>query len=600
MVVGNRCIAVLLALALPLAAGARDLSASYFAPENSLIYKAVFPDGTAREFERVISASDFALRSTGGWSGKVTGDANVVIEGPGNDGAIETWTYERGRLVGYAKGGERWSCAYPQPRPAPPSPYEPLAIVEYENAAEGAEEYEKREMAGKWSGTGRLDFPYANPNLSGCLYCELALLALMLLLVRGRRCKVAGSLLFALFAALMLMTGSRGAMLGLLLGLGVFGLSRFRELVGSKAFWAAAVVGVAVVAGYVLLFRTGDMTRGFSGDGGLDWSNALRVDMWKAAPRMMADAPGGWGLDGSGRAYMSWYMPMAYVCFPGSLMNNHLTLMVESGWWVRWLYLFAVCAVLVGGVALLRRRRNPLTLAVAAAYLAMAWFNPVYGHWGLWVIPLVSLFALRGLIAGSWRAKSTVFSALVSGVVAFVACAGIFALGRLSSRGADEVPVTVRGGGLLVNGDAPRVWVVDDGRGTLGGVLASRDVREYYAEEKTAPAMGLVRDIEDLPDEPIDRLVLAGKAGNDWLLRLSENAKARERLPKSVVFLSPPFNPSEVPPAVVASCRPVLVVGEFAAKFREEYGGKLPGWVQVVPGLEKYLMGWPEIAVGVR
>lgn len=595
----DRLIAVLFALALPLAAGAEDFSASYFAPLNSQIFKAVFPDGTAREFERDISATGFRLRSVGGWSGSVSGDANVVISGPGKDGGVETWRYERGRVVGYSGSEGNRSCAYSKPRSAPPCPYEPLAIVEYENARDEAEEYSRREMSGKWSGTGRLAFPYINPNQSGCLYCELALLSLLFVLCDDRKLRSAGVLMFAVFAALTLLTGSRGSLLGLLLGVTVFGSSRFRELAGSRVFWITAAVGLIVLGGYLYWHGAGQMTRGFTARGGLDWSNALRVDMWKAAPRMMVDAPGGWGFCGAGRAFMSWYMPTSVVCLPGSLMNDHLTLMAECGWVVRWLYLFALSAVLAAGVWLVLRRREPLMLAVVSAFLAMAWFNPVYGEWGLWVVPLISLLAL-GRIRLRRRIQALSSSVAVCAGLASSACAGIYVYGRSSERNADEVPVRAVAGRVMVNGDDPRIWVVDDGRGTLGGIFVAKDLRDFYTEVKSAPAMGLVTDIADLPAVGVDRLVLAGKAANDWLLRLSEDEAARRHLPKSVVFLSPPFNPSEVPSAVVALCHPQLVVGEFAAKFRGEYGKTLPDWVMVVPGLEKYMMGWPELAAGGR
>lgn len=595
----DRLVTVLFALVLPLAAGAEDFSASYFAPENQQIFKAVFPDGSAREFERDLSAAGFQLRSVGGWSGRVSGDANVVISGPGKGGVVETWRYERGRAVGYSVGEWKWNCEYSKPRVAPPCPYEPLAIVEYENARDEAEEYSRREMSGKWSGTGRLAFPYVNPNQSGCLYCELALLSLLLVFCGDRKLKSAGVPMFAVFTALTLLTGSRGSLIGLFLGVAVIGSVRFRALVRSRAFWIAAVFGLMLLGGYLYWRGAGEMSRGFTAGGGLDWSNALRVDMWKAAPRMMVDAPDGWGFCGAGRAFMSWYMPTSVVCLPGSLMNDHLTLMAECGWFLRWMYLFALSAVLAAGVLLILRRHDPSTLAVVSAYLAMAWFNPVYGEWGLWIVPLVSLLALRR-VGFPRRLRSTLALAAVCAVAAFSACIGIYAYGRISDRRADEVPVRAVAGRVMVNGDDPRIWVVDDGRGTLGGIFVAKDLRDFYTEAKSAPAMGLVTDIADLPAVGVDRLVLAGKAANDWLLRLSEDESARGHLPKSVIFLSPPFNPSEVPSAVVALCHPSLVVGEFAAKFRDEYSNPIPDWVMVVPGLEKYMSGWPELAVGGR
>jgi hypothetical protein len=109
--------------------------------------------------------------------------------------------------------------------------------------------------------------------------------------------------------------------------------------------------------------------------------------------------------------------------------------------------------------------------------------------------------------------------------------------------------------------------------------------------------IGYVRDVKDLPKSGIDRLVLPGKAANDWLLMLSEDAKARECLPRSVLFLNPPFSPSEVPQGVVAMCNPMLLVGEFAARYNQEYSSPLPR-VKIVAGSEKYMVGWMSYATG--
>ena len=128
-------------------------------------------------------------------------------------------------------------------------------------------------------------------------------------------------------------------------------------------------------------------------------------------------------------------------------------------------------------------------------------------------------------------------------------------------------------------------------------MLVGREIREFYALSPHAPSVGYVRSIDDLPEKGVERLVLPGKSGNDWLLRLSEDERMRSRLPKSVLFVSPPFSPSEVPEGVVALCNPTVVVGEFAARYNDEY--RTPRkWVRIVPGMEKYVMRWMALAVG--
>lgn len=587
---------VLCALATSFVAGAQDLAASYFAPENQLIFKAVFPDGTVREFERQNASDGLLLRSVGGWSGTVSPEGMAELRGAGADGACQSWTYDRGRLTRMSVGGTVKTWGYDAPRVAPPCPYEPLAVLEYENAARDAKEYSRQELSGKWSGTGRLAFPYVNPNHSGCLYVGLALLALLLSMSSSCWARAAGYAMFVGFAVLVLLTQSRGSLLGLGTGAAVFIMPRIGSVIRSRRFWAAVAVLAVVLAAWFCVFGQGMWSRGFSG-GALDWSNAVRVDMWMAAPRMMADAPGGWGFCGAGHAFMGWYMPSSAYCLTGSLMNDHLTLMTDHGWCFRWMYLFVVFCLFGAGWLALRVRGNAVPLSVFSAYAVMIWFNPALDEPGLSAIPVIatclSLPAVRRI-----RKRPAVKFLCSASLASAVVCGSIFVMGSNSPRRGDQVAVYADGNRVLINGKNPEIWVVDDGRGALGGVLVARDIRDFYLSQPSVPSMGLVRSIDDLPERGISRLVLAGKAANDWLLKLSEDESYRRYLPKSVVFVSPPFNPSEVPSAVVALCRPVLVVGEFAALFRDEYSGSLPPWVKVIPGMEKYIMQWPGYALG--
>ena len=68
--------------------------------------------------------------------------------------------------------------------------------------------------------------------------------------------------------------------------------------------------------------------------------------MAKAAPRMIADAPGGWSSFGIGRAFTYWYQPIGMVLMSGSLINSHLTLLAGFGIAGRFFYLFSLFVVL--------------------------------------------------------------------------------------------------------------------------------------------------------------------------------------------------------------------------------------------------------------
>src|SRR5690606_25281879 len=71
-----------------------------------------------------------------------------------------------------------------------------------------------------------------------------------------------------------------------------------------------------------------------------DRSITNRLVIWKQARRMMVDAPGGLGIRNSGNAYGQWYQPLDQHELYRTLVNSHLTWLVEVGWPLRFLYVF--------------------------------------------------------------------------------------------------------------------------------------------------------------------------------------------------------------------------------------------------------------------
>ncbi len=232
-------------------------------------------------------------------------------------------------------------------------------------------------------------------------------------------------------------------------------------------------------------------------------------------------------------------------------------------------------------------RRNPLPAALWLVLGISAWFNPVSHRWTLWIIPAAASVVV--LVCPFWRRCRLVLAAAVGCVLlSLLGVLGLRYMGHFKPKG--YVPVSFDGRRVTVNGPHPKIWIVDDG--TLGGGLTGKDMREYYTYIRNAPAVGYVRSVADLP-ESVDRLVLAGHAGSEWLTRLSDDETARNHLPKSVLFFSPPFSPSQVPEGVRVLCRPRIVVGEFAARYDPEYSSPAD-WVTIVSGMEKYILRWME------
>jgi hypothetical protein len=257
----------------------------------------------------------------------------------------------------------------------------------------------------------------------------------------------------------------------------------------------------------------------------------------------------------------------------------------------------ALILMLAGTGPLLMKTKNTGSTAAMAGmtvFAVMACFNPVFTEWGLWLVPAVALLCVLPVFR---RRKVLTVVVPASAALAVAVLAALAYWGTQTGREKRWVPVKVEGRRVKVNGDNPRIWVVDDGRGALGGQLVGKDIRSFYQSLPGAPAMGYVADIADLPANGVRRLVLAGSAGTDWLVKLSEDESARNNLPKSVVFVSPPFMPSEIPEGVRALCNPTVVVGEFAARYHDEYRLK-QNMVNIIPSMEKYILMWPQYVIG--
>lgn len=576
-------------LAASAAAGTGDVFSAYFAPANNLIFKSVWPGGGVREFECDLARPGH-LRSADGWSAQMTRGGIVDVFSPEGGESRTTFRFDKGRLICFERNGEVVDCAYETPRKPPEGVFPPL-LVSHEAVKDASREYAYNELLHKWDGSGRLAFPLVNPNQNGVIYAELLLLFIAAVTWVRRKTLRGGFAILALASAVCLvLTMSRGAWLGAAAGVANLAVFSCRGFWRSRLFWAGVAAVAAALAVWVVCFGWGQVTRGFDGVQ-MNWTNAIRLEIWSRAPRMMVDAPRGWGGYSPGAAYVDWYQPLNIFALTPTLINDHLTRLVAFSWAGRFAYLFGLFAVFALSVATAIFKRNPLPLAMWLALAIPAWFNPVSHRWAMWVMPVAASTAFAG--GPLWRRRGLLAKGIAVGIaVAVLATCGLYMLGRSQPKG--YVPIRYDGRRVEVNGTGARTWVVDDG--TLGGGLLGKDVREFYSHVRDASPVGFVHSIEDIPMS-VDRLVLAGQAGADWLMRLSEDESARDNLPKSVLFISPPFSPSQVPEGVRALCSPRIVVGEFAALFDEEYANP-PRWVIVVPGMERYILRWMEYVMG--
>ena len=581
------------------------VASAYLAPENMFLFRMRYPDGSYREFDRDY-ATPAVLRGGDGWRGRISGDRIRVKTGPHVKGGPAEFVFEKGRLVAFAQGDCKYEFPYDSPREAtggvPPYYFGDEGRASTEGAAKAKKPKMDRQvakvLAGKWKKSGRLDWPFQNPNENGFLYASIAMLSLCFFFARSKAFWAVGGVVFLAACVPLIMTASRGAFLALAIGLVPIAALKFRQLVKSKMFWIIAALVVTLASGWFLTHNSGLLTRGFKGKS--TWSNQVRLEMWKAAPQMIAEAPGGWYFAHVGRAYMDWYSPLETVSMPGSLMNEHLTRIVAYNWLGRFGYLFGWFF----GIGLLAvfayKTKNAVACGMWLMYAVASWFNPVLTNWMLWIVPAVAVVVC--LCERPWRGVSWRVYAILAGALSVLVVCSLAVIYWVGS-GTPERGYRVHADNnqVCVKNDNPSIWIVDDER-ALGGVMACKDIRGYYAYRPEAPAIGYVRRVKDLPKTKIRRLVLAGKAGAQWLEAFGkrvelEHEEALKCLPDELVFITPTISPSEVPPPYLQACKVRFVIGEFTARYDEEYKTP-PDWVTIVPSMELYITGWMEYAVG--
>ena len=564
---------------------------AYFAPMSSFgFWRMRMPDGVIREFYQPATWTGGAICSADGWTGKLRGKGVTVIKGPKEQKPRLEWVFENGTLRLVAVDGVGYGLDYSQP-----VVYEGEKLV---SLWPKRKELSKKDVRVKstWNRrkSKRLFAWFSSPNKSGAFFCFLSLAALG---VAWQMRRIWLRVLFGAVgcgcAVLMLLTGSRGAVLAYAAGLAVSTCAvaiarqvRVRRLL-SVGFGLLLLLGLV----FAFLLQGG----GIRARGAARHSDRTRSALFLAAPRMFLDAPGGWGSRyvHVGAAYTNWYQPPAskdrQVRF--NLISDHLTRLVMYGWARGWAYVFAWSALLLTLFLLACRGLSLVPLAVWTAFAVVPFFNLIYGE-GIWVVPACSLLLL---IPGKpWRQIRALAAGVASGVVfSSLLVAGIVLLAFVLPR--EKPTIHKDGPRLMIGGSKPEHWIVDDNE-SLGGISTGQDICRHFRMNPSSPSIGYVQSVADLPQNgSVRHLTLAGEQGRNYLKRAA-TAEFKSPLPKSIRFLSPTFPPSAIPDALRERVAIAVVIGEFAARYNREYAEK-PRWVSVVKGAEVYLPRWVEYAV---
>lgn len=554
----------------------------YFAPmEGAMYFRLYDPSYGIVEFERVHGGD--TLAAPGGWRGRAwKGGRSICVMPPvsGDQPPVE-YHFDNGRPH-LLKVGDR-----------------PVRVeiedgaVEYSGPVPEMWKTEKGTgdddpLKGKW--IGRFSPFYRNPNRAGFLLASVSLVFLALLLRPPKRFRyvvvIGAGLLALVFLKMVLMTGSRGALLAFAAGVGVLSIICINEMRGRVRpvlFACLAMVGVVAVVAAIL---SGKLSAWVADPG-----NQLRFQILAAVPGMMVDAPWGWNILSPGFAYKLWYQDISSPHVTWTLVSGHLTTLVGMGWIGRFFWLFGWTSAIAVFFRLAWKGASALPCALWLAFSVAASFNPLLSSWTLWIIPVLSICtfvftAKWNSLRGCWI--DLLCCALLSGATLFL----VWQKGS-STTPQNGIDLVVGRDSVRVKGENPDIWVVDDGE-SLGWLRSPLEIRFFYQNVTNAPPIGYAKSLSAVPKK-VRRLVLAGEHCRSYLkaVRRMEAPSARE-----VYFISPPFGPSSMPTSLKRRIPATFIIGEFAARYVDVYGKPpYPPNVCIVPGAECYIPGWVGLSV---
>ena len=336
-----------------------------------------------------------------------------------------------------------------------------------------------------------------------------------------------------------------------------------------------------------------------------------RLVIWRQTPRMMVDAPWGWGIGNASRAYMSWYQPLERPERYRVLVNSHLDWLVEFGWPMRLLYVLGWAAVFVICGSLTQRHKghngdkrptpdfrtlelsNFRTLLFCGvvcgmwtAFFVAATFSSVAESLWLWVLPVLGLV---GVLIARFRQRlwpsrlvwaiSAMVTVLVLGSLAVCGYATV------SPVGAEHLAVR-RNGVVCVGAQPPKTWVVvdtsADGKATVSE-LYPRDYRGWEAH----PPVGFAPSLAALPSDMTGcRLAVIGTL-RDW-----SALPARAKTCASLLLIAPDAFPDEIKLPDEIPTR--VMFGELANR-PSATAWQGTGLVQTIEGVGDFFEDWPEL-----
>jgi len=434
-----------------------------------------------------------------------------------------------------------------------------------------------------FEGVRRLDWGLGNPNKTAAMIAE-GMVAVWALAYVRQRLFWFSAFLFTALGCCLVQTFSRGGLVACCAGLAV--LAVFAPRPWPRQNMLTVVLSATMIAAYaVSVDAHRRYTQGFFEE---DRSVTNRIVLWQAAPAMMADAPWGWGIGNAGRAYMRWYQPVDRCERYRTLVNSHLTWLVELGWPLRFLYLCGWMAIFLLCGAKAGSQWRTVPCGIWAAFATASSFSSVAESPWLWVVPMAALLAVFASRArsGQWPPFG---NWLRVAALSVLFCVSLWAAGRLEGS-------RINGGRdrVVMGSGTPMVWLVADEE-SLGETFA-KTLRKNLSACVVGFSVGIVTSLDQLPrDVSGTRVVLTGAPAGFSAERMGKVVAVASRL----VLLAPAFFPQEAGFGADGMENVEVVFGEFSQS------PFLPAWektgrVHCAAATGDYFPDWPEALCGRR
>ncbi|MFZ4775612.1 MAG: O-antigen ligase family protein [Terrimicrobiaceae bacterium] len=411
----------------------------------------------------------------------------------------------------------------------------------------------------------RLDWGFGNPNRTATLIASLMIAAWGFSLFRRWGFWLALGL-FMLLGFCLVQTFSRGGLVGLLAGSAA--LLFFADRPWPRVRWISVLAALILLSGYAVTLSAADR---YASSWKGDPSVTNRMELWKSVPKMIVDAPQGWGLGHAQEAYMQWYQSPEREERFLNLVSLHFTLLAELNWPLRAAYLL----LWAFGFFLTWPGKGLRILAVPFGVWTATFFAGIFTHfstsWPLYFPALAALLVAIGVRIAKcrWPERRVLLGVLAS---VFVALGLIYCVGRLP---ASPVIQTTASGIILGEGQ-PEAWVFVDQ--AVVGNSYGKTLRRYMASLVDCPSIGIATDLGKIPVQAT--VVLCGNIPSD----LGNLA------PRRLILLNTSLTPRDLEMTPEAGKH--IIFGEFSkSPARQAWKGD----VQIVSGAGDFLPTWPKL-----